>query len=108
MGRNNRKKTKKTKYEKMIEEQRMMEDVYIRARRKQMEEQEFDRKRGLNKKFGRGAGGRTPPPTSNEFVNDEEEDVNKAWERYLNGERGKNGNWRRRNGRSESGGNERL
>jgi len=83
---------KKTKYEKMLEEQRMMEEVYIRARRKQMEEQEFERQRSMNKKFGRGGDRRPPPPQPS---GEEDDDVNKAWERYLNGERGKNGSWRR-------------
>lgn len=47
-------KTKRSKYERMLEEQRMMEEVYIRARRKQLEEQEEERRQEIEKRASSG------------------------------------------------------
>eukprot|EP01083_Nonionella_stella_P095241 267329_1 len=90
------KKAKKTRYEKMLEEQRMVEEVYIRARRKQMEEQEYNRQRAMNKKFGRHGNRSQVPPEKSGGFNEDDEDVNSAWERYLNSKSGNEVNWRDR------------
>ncbi len=89
-----RRKAKKSKYEKMLDEQRMMEDVYIRARKKQMELQEFKREREMKKKFGRKA------IEDDDSEESEKEDVNAAWQRYLNSKTGNEVNWRDRGRRN--------
>ena len=87
-----REQSKQTKYEKMLEEQRLVEDVYIRARRKQREEREFERQRAMNRKFGRRGEMPPPPPPPTE----EEEDPNTAWKRYFNSKSGNEVSWRDR------------
>jgi len=90
------KNQKRSKYERMLEEQRMMEEVYIKARKKQMEEAEYQRQRQMNKRFGKRGTRGNVPPKGVDGDDADTEDVNTAWERYLNNNSGSESNWRDR------------